>query len=50
MGSLLLTLIILIAAWLSNYIRRGVWDKIIISKFVAVDVWEWTSSFILHFA
>ena len=53
MGPLLLTWIVLIPAWKTNYVRYTVWDEIT-SPFpnfngTAVEVCEWISSFIPHF-
>ena len=45
--------LILIPAWISNYIHYKVWDEITYPfpnfNSAAVEVWEWTSSFIPHF-
>ena len=45
--------LILILAWISNYIHYNAWDEIIYSfpnfNGAPVDIWEWISNFIPHF-
>ena len=52
-GSLLLTWINLIPAWISTYIHYKVWDEITYPfrnfNYCSVEVWEWINDFISHF-
>ena len=45
--------LILITAWISNYIHYKVWDEIIYPfpnfNGATVEVWEWINDFIPHF-